>query len=77
MLAKDDNSKDRLENVIYNLLEAIRVSAVYLYPFMPNTSDEIFRQLNITDKSDCYNSKNIYSTIKPEPLFKRIDVKKV
>ena len=41
------------------------------------TSDEIFRQLNITDKSDCYNSKNIYSTIKPEPLFKRIDVKKV
>ena len=77
VLAKDDNSKDRLENVIYNLLEAIRVSAVYLYPFMPNTSDEIFRQLNITDKSDCYNSKNIYSTIKPEPLFKRIDVKKV
>ena len=77
VLAKDDNSKDRLENVIYNLLEAIRVSAVYLYPFMPNTSDEIFRQLNITDKSDCYNSKNIYSTIKPEPLFKRIDVKNV
>ena len=77
VLAKDDNSKDRLENVIYNLLEAIRVSAVYLYPFMPNTSDEIFRQLNITDKSNCYNSKNIYSTIKPEPLFKRIDVKNV
>ena len=77
VLAKEDNSKDRLENVIYNLLEAIRVSAVYLYPFMPNTSDEIFRQLNITDKSDCYNSKNIYSTIEPEPLFKRIDVKKV
>ena len=77
VLAKDDNSKDRLENVIYNLLEAIRVSAVYLYPFMPNTSDEIFRQLNITDKSNCYNSKNIYSTIKPEPIFKRIDVKNV
>ena len=43
VLAKDDALKDRLETVLYNLLEAIRVSAVFLAPFLTNTSDKIGR----------------------------------
>lgn len=72
-LAKDDSKKSRLETVIYNLLESIRCCAVFLKPYLPDTSDEIFRQLNINDKSESYNEKNNYSTITPSPLFQRID----
>ena len=44
-LAKDESSRDRLETVIYNLLEAIRFGAVLLSPFIPATSEEILDQL--------------------------------
>ena len=50
VLAKDDALKDRLETVLYNLLEAIRVSAVFLAPFLTNTSDKIFSQLSNNKK---------------------------
>ncbi len=72
-LAKDDSNKPRLETVIYNLLESIRCCAVFLKPYLPDTSDEIFRQLNIDDKAENYNEQNNYSTIAPSPLFQRID----
>ena len=72
-LAKDESNKSRLETVIYNLLESIRCCAVFLKPYLPDTSDEIFRQLNIDDKSESYNEENNYSTITPSPLFQRID----
>ena len=45
-LAKDELKQDRLETVLYNLLESIRVCACSLAPFMPDTSVEILRQLN-------------------------------
>ncbi len=44
VLAKQGNT-ERLSTVIYNLLEAIRVAASALYPFMPSTSEEILKQL--------------------------------
>ena len=72
-LAKDDSNKPRLETVIYNLLESIRCCAVFLKPYLPDTSDEIFRQLNIDDRTENYNEQNNYSTIAPSPLFQRID----
>ena len=49
VLAKDDSKKDRLQNVIYHLLESIRVCSLYLEPFMPSTSKEIRKQLNTSD----------------------------
>ena len=73
VLAKDENSKDRLETVIYNLLESIRVCAISLKPFLPSTSDEILRQLNIEEGIDNYDESNNYNTITPSPLFQRID----
>jgi len=76
VLAKDEAKKDRLETVIYHLLEAIRVSAVYLNPFLTKTSDEIFKQLNSQDKSFTFNQESEYQLEKPTALFMRIDISK-
>ncbi len=46
ILAKDENQKERLGTVLYNLLETLRFGAVLLYPFIPSTSEEIFKELN-------------------------------
>ena len=75
VLAKDENSKDRLETVIYNLLESIRIGAYLLSPFLPETCEKIFKQLNINDQSDIFKDNNEYHLNKPEPLFMRIEVK--
>ena len=77
-LAKDENEKNKLETVIYNLLESIRVSAVELEPFMPETSENILKQLNTSNKATTYQGDNSYATTTPVPLFQRIDkVKKL
>ena len=77
ILARDENSKDKLELVLFNLLESIRVCACELNPFIPNTSNEILRQLNISDLSSNYNKNNVYVNMVNTPLFVRIqkDVK--
>ena len=46
ILAKDESSKERLGTVLYNLLETLRIGAVLLYPFIPATCEEIFKELN-------------------------------
>ena len=76
ILAKDENLSKRLETVIYNLLESIRVCAVLLKPFLTTTSEDILNQINIEDNSFIYNDKNIYELGKPQPLFMRIDTSK-
>lgn len=73
VLAKEEDKKDRLETVIYNLLEGIRVGAEILSPFLPETSDKIFTQLNNTNHSEEYVSDNEYNLGSPSPLFMRID----
>ena len=75
VLAKDDSLKDRLETVLYHLLEAIRVSAVFLEPFLPDTSTKILEQLQCTCKDFDYNASNSYELGTPSPLFMRIDTK--
>lgn len=79
VLAKDESKNDELKTVIYNLLESIRIGAVLLTPFLPDTSKEIFRQLNTDvvgiDTISEFGGLVIGSTLNdPEPLFKRIDV---
>ena len=80
-LAKDETKKDRLPTVLYNLIEAIRFSAVMLYPYMPSTSTKILDQIN-TDQRDFESLKEFGMlecgrTVdsKPEILFARIDMK--
>ena len=72
VLAKDENLKDRLETVIYNLLESIKVCGSLLEAFIPDTSKEILRQIN-TDSSFEYVSDNTYELNEPKVLFQRID----
>ena len=73
VLAKDENSKARLETVIYNLLESIRVCASLLSPFLPETSEKIFEQLNNNKQDEEYLDNNEYNLGTPSPLFMRIE----
>lgn len=80
-LAKDEANKPRLATVIYNLLEAIRVGAVLLKPYIPETAKSIFAQLG-TDRSDFGSISEFGALESGKPLgeaftlFKRIDEKK-
>ena len=82
LLAKDESKKARLGTVLYNLLESIRIIAVQLKPFMPETSDKILAQLN-TD-IDSYESITSFGALQvgshvgtAVPLFNRIDSEKM
>ena len=79
-LAKDENKKDRLETVLYNLFEAIRICAVYLQAFLPDTADAIFKQLNTNIKTLDSTKEFGQLTLpvivaEPVHLFDRIEVK--
>ena len=80
-LAKDEANKTRLNTVLYNLLEGIRIGAVLMSPFMPATSDKVFAQINTKETS--YDSIQTFGnyecnkvTENPEPLFARLDPEK-
>ncbi len=77
LLAKDEN-KDRLKTVLYNLLESIRIGAVLLSSFLPQTAEEIFRQLNTSEKTldsiEEFGKLELGNTLnEPKPLFIRIE----
>ena len=76
ILAKEEEKLGRLETVLYNLLESIRVCGLLLNPFLTNTSEEIARQINNHKKELKYVDDNKYELISPTPLFMRIDTKK-
>ena len=81
ILAKDPTKEERLKTVIYNLLEAIRTATVFLQAFLPETADEIFKQLNTQNRT--IDSANNFDGMdegikleKPEVIFQRIDKEK-
>ncbi len=83
VLAKDEEKKDRLSTVLYNLVESIMIGASLLEPFMPASAARIAGQLNTQlrgfeelDSFGLYPSGNKV-TEKPEILFARLDVKEV
>lgn len=76
VLAKEENQKDRLMTVLYNLLEAIRVCGIFLQPFLPETSEKIKTQLQNNMEDIKYSSDNFYTVGSPEALFMRIDKEK-
>ena len=82
-LAKDEAKKDRLEEVLYNLVESITIGACLLESFMPETTEKILAQLNAEKRSyeeldqfGLYVSGN-KATDQPQILFQRLDVKEV
>ena len=75
VLAKE-GKMERLEVVLYTLLESIRVCAILLQSFIPDTSSKIFEQLNVKDsKYENLKDKVGFSVNQPVVLFKRIEVK--
>lgn len=81
-LAKNEENRERLNTVLYNLIESIRFIAVLLSPFMPSTSEKIFAQINC-DVTD-YESLSSFGGFKAgtkvnkaEALFQRIDAEKM
>jgi len=83
VLAKDETAKDRLAEVLYNLVESITIGACLLKSFLPETADRILAQLNAgmreydnLDKFGLYENGNKV-TDKPEILFARLDAKEI
>ncbi|MBQ2897117.1 MAG: methionine--tRNA ligase [Clostridia bacterium] len=80
-LAKDESKSKRLGTVLYNLIEAIRIAAVLLTPFMPETAEKIANQINAGDLSfDSIKEFGGYKagtqTNEAVPLFARLDEEK-
>lgn len=87
-LAKDESKKDRLSEVLYNLVESITIGANLLTPFMPETAERILKQLNPDnpkaeerdfDDLDKFGLREsgIKVTDKPEILFARLDMEEI
>ena len=83
VLAKDENKRARLGTVLYNLAEALRIIAIAVSPFMPNTSPKMFFQLGVEDEAlKSYESMKTFGAIpvgtkvvKADAIFPRIDAK--
>ena len=85
-LAKSPETADELAAVIYNSLEAIRVIALYMAPFMPNTSNEVMRRLGLGNACavEDIQAATAWGQLpagnaveKGDPLFPRLDVEKI
>lgn len=80
-LAKDEDKKARLGTVLYNLLESIRFAAVMLKPYLPDTADKIFAQLNVENKGvdslAAFDGMPVGGSVgEASILFERIDIPK-
>lgn len=82
-LAKQEETADELAAVIYNALEAIRIIALYMAPFMPNTSAEVFRRLSLgaleeiteIETASVWGGLPAGNAVETgDPLFPRLDV---
>jgi len=84
VLARDAAQTDKLAGVMYTMAEALRIAAVLITPFMPDTARQILAQLNITDESIAkWDSVKAFGRMPAEitvkrgnALFPRIDIKK-
>ena len=83
VLAKDEANKERLGTVMYHLAECVRIVAVLIGPFMPNTPARIFQQLGVNepelmtwDSLSFGGLKAGTKVTKGEALFPRIDIPK-
>ena len=82
-LAKDQGNRARLAAVMYNLLETVRICAVLLTPFMPDSAEKIFDQIGACPCCRTWEKANVWGSLRPdvtvhkgEALFPRIDAEK-
>ena len=76
-LAKDEAKKDRLEAVMYNLLEGIRLLAALIFPICPECSKKINEQIGCADESLTFGETKSFTVGEGSPLFARLDTEKV
>jgi len=81
ILAKNEDTMPRLLAVMKNLCECIRISAILITPFMPETAEKIFGLLNVpaegrTWDAQSYCADAVWTTTVGAPLFPRLDVEK-
>ncbi len=81
VLAKEESSRAKLDTVLYNLAEGIRLVAILITPFMPKTAKDIFTQLGIDDNKIMSWEGATWGKLKPNtvvrkapPMFPRIDL---
>ncbi len=77
VLAKDEATLPRLNTVMYNLLESIRILAVAFEPIIPDCSAKIFGQLKVNENTFDFGAISEYNVGEATPLFQRIDMPKV
>lgn len=75
-LAKDEEQKPRLEAVLYNLLECIRIISVLLKPIMPSSAASVSEQLGTDCEATSFGTVKEYTVGEGKPLFARIDIPK-
>jgi methionyl-tRNA synthetase/methionyl-tRNA synthetase C-terminal region/beta chain len=82
VLAKDESTKDRLDTVLHNLAETLRIVSVLIYPFMHTTSKEIRKQLGIWYADVVWEDAFQFDMMggekvkKGNPIFPRLDIEK-
>ena len=83
ILAKSEDTKQRLLTVMKNLCECIRISAILITPFMPETAEKLFTLLNVpaearvwTAQCYCADENAVGNTVVGAPLVPRLDVEK-
>lgn len=82
ILAKDENSKARLDVVMHNLSEALRIVSILIHPFMHTTSTEIRKQMGLWfaepewEDSKTFDMMEGEQVKKGDPIFPRMDIEK-
>ncbi len=82
VLGKDEDDKDRLDNVLRNLSEAIRVISILIHPFMHTTAETIREQMGLDPDDVKWNDAFVFDMMggqqvkKGSPIFPRLDIEK-
>ena len=82
ILAKNEEDKGRLDTVLHNLAEAIRIISILIYPFMHTTADEIRKQLGLWYAEADWDDAVVFEQMSGEQvkkgpaIFPRIDIEK-
>ncbi len=76
-LAKDEEKKEQLEAVLYNLLEAIRILGALLSPIIPESTEKIAQYIGNNDKTLEFGVTEGFTVGEAQPLFARLDTEKV
>ena len=74
-LAKDPEKKSELEDVIYYILEGIKIASRMYEPILVETKEKIAKGLGLNEFDETFGSTKKYTLTEIEPLFKRIDKK--